>query len=131
VSTSENQANGSTALRLHVATKLSNTIAGHLNRRGGDGTISQALSLMNSQFVDSHLQTEGPAANQLIVKNLDMSNPDLVKTLFLNILSRYPSSDELDKATAALPAASGSARTQAVQDLVWSLYNKVDFVFNY
>jgi hypothetical protein len=102
-----------------------------LNRRGGDGTISQALSLMNSQFVDSHLQTDGPAANQLIVKNLDMSNPDLVKTLFLNILSRYPSSDELDKSTAALPAASGSARAQAVQDLVWSLYNKVDFVFNY
>jgi hypothetical protein len=22
-------------------------------------------------------------------------------------------------------------RTSAVQDLVWSLYNKVDFVFNY
>jgi hypothetical protein len=26
---------------------------------------------------------------------------------------------------------SGTNRTQAVQDLVWSLYNKVDFVFNY
>ena len=30
----------------------------------------------------------------------------------------------------AIPA-SGNARTTAVQDLVWSLYNKVDFIFNY
>jgi len=26
---------------------------------------------------------------------------------------------------------SSGNRTQAVQDLVWSLYNKVDFLFNY
>ena len=33
-------------------------------------------------------------------------------------------------AQAAIPAG-GSSRTAAVQNLVWSLYNKVDFVFNY
>ena len=34
------------------------------------------------------------------------------------------------KALATYPA-SGSNRTVPTQDLVWSLYNKVDFVFNY
>ena len=58
-----------------------------------------------------------------------MSNTNLVNTLFLNILSRYPTSDETTKAMASLTGAGN--RTQAVQDLVWSLYNKVDFVFNY
>jgi hypothetical protein len=32
---------------------------------------------------------------------------------------------------ASLPAAAGTARNSAMQDLAWSLYNKVDFVFNY
>ena len=40
---------------------------------------------------------------------------------------------ELSKAQAAIPVASGTgtARTQAVQDLAWALYNKVDFNYNY
>jgi len=95
-----------------------------------DGTISQALSLMNSPFVESHLAVDGDTPNQLITSNLGKSNTDLVRTLFLTILSRYPTSDELAKASAAIPSG-GTARTQGVQDLVWSLYNKVDFVFNY
>ena len=53
-----------------------------------------------------------------------------MRPLFLTILSRYPSSDEMTKALASLPA-SGTTRNTAIQDLVWSLYNKVDFVFNY
>ena len=32
---------------------------------------------------------------------------------------------------ASLPTANGAARNSAMQDLAWSLYNKVDFVFNY
>jgi hypothetical protein len=98
--------------------------------RRQDGSILQALSLMNSPFVEAHLRADGPAPNQLIARSLKLSNPDLVNTLFLTILSRYPSADELDKATASLPTADPD-RLSAVQDLIWSLYNKVDFVFNY
>jgi hypothetical protein len=98
--------------------------------RRQDGSILQALSLMNSPFVEAHLRADGLAPNQLIARSLKLSNPDLVNTLFLTILSRYPSADELDKATASLPTADPD-RLSAVQDLIWSLYNKVDFVFNY
>jgi hypothetical protein len=59
-----------------------------------------------------------------------MNNTDAVNRLYLTILSRYPSDDEKSKALASLPTAT-SARNQAMQDLAWSLYNKVDFVFNY
>jgi hypothetical protein len=34
------------------------------------------------------------------------------------------------KAQSWIPT-SGASRTASVQDLAWSLYNKVDFVFNY
>jgi hypothetical protein len=96
--------------------------------RKQDGSILQALNLMNNAYVEARLQSTGSTPSQLIVQNLGKSNTDLVNAFYLNILSRLPSSDEMAKAQAAL--ATGN-RTQAVQDLVWSLYNKVDFVFNY
>jgi len=97
--------------------------------RKSDGSILQALSLMNNPFVENRIVTTGSAPSQLIMKTMNLSNTDLVNTLFLNVLSRYPSTDEMAKSVAALPG--GSTRTQAIQDLLWSLYNKVDFVFNY
>jgi hypothetical protein len=98
--------------------------------RKEDGSILQALNLMNHPLVESRVKAIGSTASQLIAQNLNKSNADLVNTLYLSILSRYPTDDEKAKSLAYLPA-SGSARTTAIQDLVWSLYNKVDFVFNY
>jgi hypothetical protein len=108
--------------------------------RKQDGSILQALNLLNSQVVEQRLQTTGATASQLIVKNLSLSNTDLVNTLFLTILSRYPSATEGPQALCALGTPTQGTgltcpapgnRTAAVQDLVWSLYNKVDFIFNY
>jgi hypothetical protein len=99
--------------------------------RRQDGSILQALNLMNNVFVEQHVAYTGGTASQLIVQNMNKSNNDLVNALFLAILSRYPSSGEMSTAMAAIPAAGGTARSQAIQDLAWSLYNKVDFVFNY
>jgi Protein of unknown function (DUF1549)/Protein of unknown function (DUF1553) len=98
--------------------------------RKPDGSILQALNLMNNNVVVQRSHASGTNASQLIVQNLNRSNTDLINTLFLTILSRLPSTDEMATAQAAIPAG-GSSRTAAVQNLVWSLYNKVDFVFNY
>jgi len=96
-----------------------------------EGSILQALNLMNNTIITNRVKATGATGSQLIQQNLTKSNPDLVNTLFLTILSRYPSSDEMSKATASIPTATGTARNTAIQDLAWSLYNKVDFVFNY
>jgi hypothetical protein len=98
--------------------------------RKSDGSILQALNLMNNNFVVQRSHAAGTNASQLISQNLNRPNPELINLLFLTILSRYPTVDETAKAQAAIPAG-GSGRTPAIQDLVWSLYNKVDFVFNY
>jgi len=97
--------------------------------RKPDGSILQALNLMNNPFVEARIQYTGSTPSQLIATNLTLGNTALINTLYLAILSRYPTSDETTKSTTALTSASN--RSQAVQDLVWSLYNKVDFVFNY
>jgi hypothetical protein len=111
-------------------TVLTNFLRGNRDDqpRKQDGSILQALTLMNNQFVEARLAATGTSAAPLIKNNLTLPDADLINTLYLNILSRLPSSDETTKAKAAL---GGANRTLAVQDLVWSLYNKVDFVFNY
>jgi len=96
--------------------------------RKPEGSILQALNLMNNIFITNRTKTTGAMSSQLIIQNQNKSNPDLINALFINILSRYPTPEEVSKIT--IPA-SGATRTAAIADLVWSLYNKVDFVFNY
>jgi hypothetical protein len=98
--------------------------------RAQDGSILQALNLMNNNFVIQRSHQTGTNASQLIQQNAGKSNTDLINTLYLTILSRYPTQDEMKTALGSMPA-SGANRTTAIQDMVWSLYNKVDFVFNY
>ncbi len=95
--------------------------------RSGDGSISQALDLMNDNFVMSRTKSNGPASS-LLVQNLGLPDNQLVNTLFLNVLSRYPTSQELTQALSQLGTGN---RNQQAENLLWSLYNKVDFVFNY
>jgi len=44
------------------------------------------------------------------------------------VLSRNPTNDEMSSSLVSL---SGGNRSQAIENLLWSLYNKVDFIFNY
>ncbi len=94
--------------------------------RRSDGSISQGLSLMNDSFVMTRMRSNGPATS-LLVKNLSLPDAQLVDTLFMNVLSRHPSSTEMSQALANLQ----TNRSQEAENLLWSLFNKVDFVFNY
>ena len=95
--------------------------------RSGDGSISQALNLMNDNLIMSRVKSNG-AASSLLVANLSQTNTQLVNTLFLTVLSRNPTSAEM---TQALNQLQTGNRNQQAENLLWSLFNKVDFVFNY
>ncbi|MCU1238498.1 MAG: hypothetical protein JWP63_6465 [Candidatus Solibacter sp.] len=95
--------------------------------RSDDGSISQALDLMNDNFVMSRIKSTGPATS-LLVKNLNLPNDQLATNLFLAVLSRPPSAAELSAAVSQL---STGTRAQSAENLLWALYNKVDFIFNY
>ena len=100
--------------------------------RKSEGSILQALNLMNnSALVEQRLALTGANANQLLLRARNQDTAGIVNLLYLNILSRYPSADEVAKASAAIPSSSGTAHDQAIQDLAWALFNKVDFIFNY
>jgi hypothetical protein len=94
--------------------------------RSGDGSIAQALALMNDNFVMSRLNN---TAGSLLARTLPLPNDQLVTTMYFTVLSRYPTQEELSTAVANLTP--NATRTQEAQHLLWSLYNRVDFVFNY
>jgi hypothetical protein len=96
--------------------------------RKSEGAVQQALNLMNDTFVTSRLAVTGASASAMLVAALGKSDDEMVNFVFLNILSRYPNDAEKK---AALAIVKSGARTPGLQDLVWSLFNKVDFVFNY
>jgi hypothetical protein len=100
-------------------------------QRKQDGSILQALALMNNPMVEMRTTVAAYSGNPiapLISQNMSQTPTNLINTLYLTILSRYPSSSEMTEATTALGT---GTKNQAIQNLVWSLYNKVDFVFNY
>jgi hypothetical protein len=79
--------------------------------RKGEGSVLQALNLMNDAMVESRLGTNV-----------------LLGTANLTLVALLPGSDEKAKALAALK---NGNRNVAAQNLVWALYNKVDFIYNY
>lgn len=97
--------------------------------RRADGAIQQALGLMNDPMVMSKLTATGSGATQsLLGRALAGGDDNLIYLLYINILSRNPT--DAEKQTAAALLSSGN-RTQKAQELMWTLYNKVDFIFNY
>ena len=95
-------------------------------QRRGDGSISQALGLMNDRtMVMNRVLSTMPTS--LIQQALKLPDDQLVNTLFMTVLSRPPSTTEMNIALTNLK----TNRTAEAQNLLWSLYNKVDFVFNY
>ena len=94
--------------------------------RSGEASIMQALQLMNSPLVAARVNESRVRGSLALL--LDEPDDVLVQALYLLVLSRPATPDEL--ATAVQLISSGD-REQNIEDLMWSLYNKVDFIFNY
>ena len=100
--------------------------------RKGEGSAIQALNLMNDPFVITRIRSSNTGGQQsLLNRFINMADNQLVNQLYLTVLSRYPSQQETDLAVATLRGTTGTTRTQRGENLLWSLYNKVDFIYNY
>jgi hypothetical protein len=100
--------------------------------RKGEGSILQTLGLMNDNFIESRIQATGSGATASFLTGLlALSDTQLINTLYMDVLSRPPSATELQLATAQLEAGGSANRKNNAVDVLWTLFNKVDFVFNY
>jgi hypothetical protein len=101
--------------------------------RRPDGSIAQALNLMNDAFVHARTRAAGAGdtaslARKLLNKYPVANDRALAVEMYLTVLTREPDSAEADAAVSYL---SEGNRQQKAEDLLWALYNKVDFIYNY
>ena len=107
------------------------------NPRRQDGSILQALALMNDPFIENRVKAanfvtdpkKGYVPAGLLAANVNLPNTQLVDLLYMNTLSRHPTGAEMNAAVDRLNIP--GTRTQAAEDIFWALFNKVDFIFNY
>lgn len=100
--------------------------------RKEDGNLIQALGLMNDTFVTTRIKSSTTNGQpSLLARWSTMTDSQFTNQMYLTILSRYPNAKETEASVKTLTGTSGTARTARMQNLIWALYNKVDFIFNY
>lgn len=97
-----------------------------VNRRSDETRINQALELFNNKFVLDRVKASNP--DGILAKSLSLTDEQLVNKLFQAVLSRLPSDTEKNLALSNLQKGS---RPEQAENLLWTLYNKVDFLYNY
>jgi hypothetical protein len=100
-------------------------------QRRPDGSDLQPLYMMNDSFVLNRARISGGGANvSLLGKSMAIADDSkFLDNVYLTILSRYPTDDERAIGLKAMKAS--SSRQVNGENLLWALYNKVDFFFNY
>ena len=93
--------------------------------RTSDVTTPQVLHLMNSPAFNKKLATDTAQPARLAASELP--NDKLVEEVFLRIYCRPPTTAEMTKAAAILPAK--ESRRPNVEDLFWALMNTPEFYF--
>jgi hypothetical protein len=91
------------------------------------GTIPQALVMMNSTYFNTLL--DGDSRRTALGKMLGEIKDDraLVAELYLRTLAREPSAKEVDTCLAYV--AEVKNRTEAFEDIYWSLLNSTEFLY--
>jgi hypothetical protein len=89
--------------------------------------IAQALHLLNGDFLNKKIADKAGRVEKLAAAKVDV--PKAVEELYLATLSRPPSEDELAKAGGWVKSA--PSPREGLQDLLWTLVNSKEFLFNH
>jgi len=95
--------------------------------RSPDGNIGQALALINGDEVNGKIASPQGRVQRLV--RTGVPDAQLVEELYLAVLSRRPLQMEMDDASSLLR--SSMSKSEGAEDLMWSLLNSREFLFNH
>ncbi|MEY4566083.1 MAG: hypothetical protein RLY14_1053 [Planctomycetota bacterium] len=95
--------------------------------RSSGATLAQVLALANSDDIENKIG-DGQGVIARLVKD-QKSHEEIVDELYLGSLSRFPTADEKAKNKYFVDAVEN--KTEAYQDLLWTLLNSREFMFNH
>jgi hypothetical protein len=96
------------------------------SERNNRPTALQRLHLLNSSQIERRIE-QGPALQEILRK------PDpraMLTGLYLTVLSRYPTEEEV-RIAAAYQQSSGLDRRNAAIDVAWALINSTEFLYRH
>lgn len=96
--------------------------------RDTDTNLSQALHLVGGQVV--HQKIRSDAGRVALLAQSAVSDSEAVDTLFLATLSRFPTDDER-RIGVTLLTRRDTPRRQSLEDLLWTLLNHREFLFQH
>ena len=96
--------------------------------RTSDTTVVQALHLMNSNQLAGKVMADGSLSDTLSKSELPPEK--IIEELYLACYSRLPTAEEVGIAGKALDVGVAN-RQAAIEDVLWSLLNSAEFVFNH
>jgi hypothetical protein len=100
---------------------------GFESERNNRITAAQRLHMLNSSHVQRKIEN-GPALRKLLQ---GAGGPqELINSIYLTVLSRKPSQEELREIAAYSKGPTGRRR-EAVVDLVWALINSTEFLYRH
>lgn len=104
--------------------------------RSSDASLAQSLHLLNSKDIQAKLTSDQGRAARL-AKDGTRADSEKMQELYLAVLSRPPSPEELQQAQQYLdrkpPSADKAQETkrQAYEDILWALVSTKEFLFNH
>jgi hypothetical protein len=94
-----------------------------------NGTIPQALMMMNGELVKKAVSTESGSFLQKVAKS-NLRPGEKIDFLFQSALARNPTSSEVDIANKLMVARGGDAAA-ALQDIFWAALNSNEFILQH
>jgi Protein of unknown function (DUF1549)/Protein of unknown function (DUF1553) len=89
-----------------------------------EGSIPQALLMMNNPIVNDRIQAKGKNLLARILAS-HTKDDDALNTLYLRALARKPTDRELDRCLKYVKEAGN--RSEAFEDILWTLINSTEF----
>ncbi|MCA9264123.1 MAG: DUF1553 domain-containing protein, partial [Planctomycetales bacterium] len=101
--------------------------------RTTDANLAQSLHLINSADIQGKIAADNGYAAQLAT-NIDRSHPEKLRELYLTAFSREPTADEMQTLVEYLDRKSAENKGNlrpAYEDIVWTIINTKEFLFNH
>lgn len=95
-----------------------------------NGTIPQALMMMNGNLIDKATSAEQGGFLHRVATDPKLNNAARINRLYLAALARRPSPQEITLANELLLARQGDA-VAALQDVWWAVLNSNEFILNH
>jgi hypothetical protein len=95
--------------------------------RSNEPSVGQALHLLSGETIHQKLAAPGSAVEQAT----QHEDTQVVQTLYLAALSRFPTPAECEALVAELRGVEPAQRRQAIEDLYWSVLTSREFLFQH